>query len=230
MTHPTTQADPAPFTSADFAARLQRSARSAGAAGLTGLLLTPGPDLLYLTGYAPVAITERITMLVVPVDGEPTMIVPRLERPDAEETPGASVFRLEDWADGSDPYEATARLLGPGRYALSDSAWAMHLLGLQGRLPDTSYVSMTTALPMLRAIKDERRTREARRGRRGGGSGIRGDFEGSVRRPERTRRRRRPGGPPPPIRALAGRLHRRGLGSQRREPASRDGRPRDPAR
>ena len=154
MTHPTTQADPAPFTAADFAARLQRSARSAGAAGLTGLLLTPGPDLLYLTGYAPVAITERITMLVVPVDGEPTMIVPRLERPDAEETPGASVFRLEDWADGSDPYEATARLLGPGRYALSDSAWAMHLLGLQGRLPDTSYVSMTTALPMLRAIKD----------------------------------------------------------------------------
>ena len=154
MTHPTTQADPAPFTSADFAARLQRSARSAGAAGLTGLLLTPGPDLLYLTGYAPVAITERVTMLVVPVDGEPTMIVPRLERPDAEETPGASVFRLADWADGSDPYEATARLLGPGRYALSDSAWAMHLLGLQGRLPDTSYVSMTTALPMLRAIKD----------------------------------------------------------------------------
>ena len=88
MTHPTTQAEPAPFTSADFAARLRRSARSAGAGGTTGLLLTPGPDLLYLTGYAPVAITERVTMLVVPVDGEPTMIVPRLERPDAEETTG----------------------------------------------------------------------------------------------------------------------------------------------
>ena len=74
-------------------------------------------------------------MLVVPVDGEPTMIVPRLERPDAEETPGASVFRLEDWRDGDDPYEATARCSGHGRYALSDSAWAMHLLGLQGRFP-----------------------------------------------------------------------------------------------
>ncbi len=155
MTDRRMQAEPAPFTAADFAARLQRAARSAESAGLAGLLLTPGPDLLYLTGYAPVAITERITMLVVPVHGEPTMIVPRLERPDAEETAGASVFRLADWPDGSDPYEATARLLGPGRYALSDSAWAMHLLGLQGRLPDTSYVSMTTALPMLRAIKDD---------------------------------------------------------------------------
>ena len=109
MTDPTTQPAPAPFTAADFAARLQRAAQSAEAAGLSGLLLTPGPDLLYLTGYAPVAITERITMLVVPVDGEPTMIVPRLERPDAEETPAASVFRLADWADGSDPYEATAQ-------------------------------------------------------------------------------------------------------------------------
>lgn len=155
MTDRTTQAGPAPFAASDFAARLQRAARSAEAAGLSGLLLTPGPDLLYLTGYAPVAITERITMLVVPVDGDPTMIVPRLERPDAEETTGASVFRLADWSDGSDPYEATAQLLGPGRYALSDSAWAMHLLGLQGRLPDTSFVSMTTALPMLRAIKDD---------------------------------------------------------------------------
>ena len=155
MTDPAAHAEPEPFTAADYAARLQRAARSAESAGLSGLLLTPGPDLLYLTGYAPVAITERITMLVVPVDGEPTMIVPRLERPDAEETPGAAVFGLADWADGSDPYEATAQLLGAGRYALSDSAWAMHLLGLQGRLPDTSYVSMTTALPMLRAIKDD---------------------------------------------------------------------------
>jgi Xaa-Pro aminopeptidase len=81
MTDQAMPGEPAPFTAEDFAARLQRAAAAAEAAGLTGLLLTPGPDLLYLTGYAPVAITERITMLVVPVDGEPTMIVPRLERP-----------------------------------------------------------------------------------------------------------------------------------------------------
>ncbi len=182
MTDPTTQADPAPFTADDFAARLQRAARVAGAAGLTGLLVTPGPDLLYLTGYAPVAITERITMLVVPVDGEPTMIVPRLERPDAEEAPGASVFRLADWTDGSDPYEATARLLGPGRYAVSDSAWAMHLLGLQDRLPETSYVSMTTALPMLRAIKDDDELERLAAAGAAADAGVRGDRQGAVRR------------------------------------------------
>lgn len=146
---------PAPFTAADFAARMERAAHAAQKAGLAGVLVTPGPDLLYLTGYAPVAITERLTMLVIPVDAQPAMIVPKLERPDAEIAPGASKLQLLDWTDGSDPYEATATLLGrAGRYAVSDSAWAMHLLGLQSQLQESSYVSMTTALPMLRAVKD----------------------------------------------------------------------------
>jgi Xaa-Pro aminopeptidase len=148
-------APPAPFTADDFAVRMQRAAAAAAEAGLSGVLVTPGPDLLYLTGYAPVAITERITMLVVTSGAEPTMIVPILERPDAEDAAGAPELRIVDWTDGSDPYAATAALLDPeGRYALSDSAWSMHLIGLQERLPDSRYVSMTEALPMLRAVKD----------------------------------------------------------------------------
>ena len=124
---------------------------------LTGVLVTPGPDLLYLTGYAPIAITERITMLVVPASGGPAMIVPILERPDAEAAPAAGALSLHDWTDGDDPYAATAALLEPdGRYAISDPAWAMHLLGLQHALPGSSYVSMTNALPMLRAVKGDR--------------------------------------------------------------------------
>ena len=84
------------------------------------------------------------------------MIVPILERPDAEDAPAAGVVSLTDWTDGDDPYAATAALLDPdGRYAISDSAWAMHVLGLQTALPGSSYVSVTSALPMLRAVKNE---------------------------------------------------------------------------
>ena len=156
MRDPRSTSEPTPFTADDFAARLRRAALAAKDARLDGILVTPGPDLLYLTGYAPVAITERITMLVVPADGDPAMIVPRLERPDAEASAGAPLLDITDWVDGSDPYEGSARLLTPaGSYAVSDSAWALHLLGLQDRLPDSSYVSMTTALPMLRAVKDD---------------------------------------------------------------------------
>src|ERR687897_2415832 len=176
MTDQFSRTAPAPFTADDFAARRARAAMAGQDAGLAGLLLTPGPDLIYLTGYAPVAITERITMLVIPVDGEPAMIVPRLERPDAENAAGASTLGLVDWTDGSDPYEATAKLLdGSGRYALSDSAWAMHLLGLQGLLTKSSYVSMTTALPMLRAIKDADEVERLAAAGRGAGQGYRGN-------------------------------------------------------
>jgi Creatinase/Prolidase N-terminal domain len=137
---------PVPFSADDFAARRVQAADAAQEAGLAGLLMTPGPDLLYLTGYAPAAITERITMLVIPIRGDSRMIVPKLERQDAENAPGVAGLQLVDWADGSDPYEATARLLtGTGRHAISDSAWAMHLLGLQGQLPQSSYVSLTAS-------------------------------------------------------------------------------------
>ena len=146
---------PRPFTADDYTRRIERAAEQAGAKGLTGVLVAPGPDLLYFTGYEPIAITERITMLVVQASSEPAMIVPVLERPDAEASPGAGALSLTDWSDGSDPYAATAKLLDPsGKYAISDSAWAMHVLGLQEALPESEYVSMTSTLPMLRAVKD----------------------------------------------------------------------------
>ncbi|HEX4188523.1 MAG TPA: aminopeptidase P family protein [Solirubrobacteraceae bacterium] len=135
------------------------AAEQATDAGLAGVLVTPGPDLLYFTGYAPVAITERITMLAIQAARAPAMITPNLERPDAEACPAAAAVTLCDWADGNDPYEASAELLDPeGRYAISDSAWAMHVLGLQRAVPGSSYVSMTSALPMLRAIKTKEET------------------------------------------------------------------------
>lgn len=145
------------FTSDDFARRIERAATLASDAGMTGVLVTPGPDLTYFTGYQPTAMTERITMLVIQAGRDPALIVPTLERPDADAAPGASVVSLTDWGDDRDPYAATAGLLDArGRYAISDSAWAMHVLGLQDAMPDSRYVSMTAALPMIRAIKDAR--------------------------------------------------------------------------
>jgi Xaa-Pro aminopeptidase len=142
------------FTAEEFARRMERAAAQAEAAGLTGVLVTPGPDLLYFTGYEPIAITERITMLALQASREPSMIVPVLERADAEAAPAAAALSLSDWTDGSDPYAATAKQLDAnGRYAISDSAWAMHVLALQEVLPESTYVSMTSTLPMLRAIK-----------------------------------------------------------------------------
>jgi Xaa-Pro aminopeptidase len=147
---------PAAFTEQDYAARLTRAARDAAAVGLSGLLVTPGPDLVWMCGYRPTAITERLTLLVLAADSEPRLLVPTLERPDAEAAPGAGALRISAWKDGQDPYAAAAGLLRPhGRYGVSDATWALHLLGLQEALPLTTYRPLTTALPMLRAVKDE---------------------------------------------------------------------------
>jgi Xaa-Pro aminopeptidase len=147
---------PAPFTADDFAARQRRALDEALDAGLDGVLVTPGPDLAWLTGYQPTAVTERLTLLALTPDAPSTLLVPRLERGDAEASVGAPSLTLLDWSDGSDPYAAAAGLLrSEGRYGVSDSAWALHLLGLQGGLPGSSYEALTTCLPMLRAVKGE---------------------------------------------------------------------------
>ncbi|MCT7357217.1 aminopeptidase P family protein [Streptomyces sp. 15-116A] len=146
---------PAPFTTDDYQARMERAARAAADAGLAGLLVAPGPDLVWLTGYTPTAVTERLTLLVLTPGQDPVLVVPTLEAPDAARAPAAPALTLRDWTDGKDPYAATAALLDPrGRFGISDNAWAMHLLGLQTSLPGASYASLTDALPMLRAVKD----------------------------------------------------------------------------
>ena len=147
--------NPVPFTRDDYAARMARVVAAGGDAGVDGVLVSPGPDLVWLTGYQPTAITERLTLLVLTADREPTLLVPRLERPDAERADGTAATTVVDWLDGTDPYAAVKALLRPdGRYAISDSTWALHLLGLQAALPRTAYDSITTRLPMLRAVKD----------------------------------------------------------------------------
>ncbi|MFD9905263.1 M24 family metallopeptidase [Streptomyces sp. NPDC059063] len=150
-----TEAAPAPFTADDYRSRMDRAARAAADAGLAGVLVAPGPDLVWLTGYRVPADTERLTLLVLAPGKEPELVVPTLEAPDAERAAGAPALRFRDWTDGVDPYDVTAPLLDKGgRFAVSDNAWAMHLLGLQRRLPASSYASLTESLPMLRAVKD----------------------------------------------------------------------------
>ncbi|HZP89760.1 MAG TPA: aminopeptidase P family protein [Actinomycetota bacterium] len=137
-----------------YDARLRRAGETAAAAGLAGLAVTPGADLVYLTGYAPPPL-ERLTLLVVGVGRDPVMLVPALESPAAASCPVGDRIEIVGWADGEDPYERAAALLGSGPFAITDSAWASHLLGLQRAAGGCSFVSVSASVPHLRAIKDE---------------------------------------------------------------------------
>ena len=86
----------APFTTDDYAARMARAVADAGSSGLDGLLVAPGPDLAWLTGYRP-SITERLTMLVLTEDREPTLLVPTESDKGLEE---GHVEALVAWVEG----------------------------------------------------------------------------------------------------------------------------------
>ena len=123
-----------------------------GELGVEALLLSLGADLPWLTGYEAMPL-ERLTMLVLPADDEPTLVVPLLEAPRVDHDP--SRFALRPWSETEDPVEIVAGLVGGRRrLAVSDRAWAVFLLGLQSRLPAAEWQPASTVTAPLRAVKD----------------------------------------------------------------------------
>ncbi len=130
------------------------AAGAAGAAGLGALLLTPGPDLRYVTGYDAQQL-ERLTCLVLPSTGDPFLVVPRLELPAAQASPaGGSGLELVPWDETDDPYALVATRLGPvSSVGLADRMWAMMVLRFRAALPAAQLGLASTALRSLRSRK-----------------------------------------------------------------------------
>ena len=144
------------MTSSDLypVSRLAAVQEATAKAGLDALLLTPGPDLRYVSGYDAKPL-ERLTCLVVPASGEAFMMVPRLELPAAEASP-ASRLGLEfvPWDETDDPYAmAAARLGRPAKVGLADRMWAMSTLRFREVLPGTEQVLAGSVLRELRMRK-----------------------------------------------------------------------------
>lgn len=144
------------MTSSDLypVSRLAAVQEATAKSGLDALLLTPGPDLRYVSGYDAKPL-ERLTCLVVPAAGEPFMMVPRLELPAAEASP-ASRLGLEfvAWDETDDPYAiAAARLGQAGKVGLADRMWAMSSLRFREVLPDAEQVLAGSVLRQLRMRK-----------------------------------------------------------------------------
>jgi len=141
------------------ATRLADAAMAASLAGLDALLLTPGPDLRYVVGYDAHAL-ERLTCLAVPADGDPFLLLPRLELPAAQASPaGRFGIELVPWDETDDPYALVARALSrqggrsPAVVGLADRMWALMVLRFRAALPDAEQRLASLALGPLRARK-----------------------------------------------------------------------------
>ena len=124
--------------------------------GVDVLLLSLGADLPWLTGYTAMPL-ERLTMLVLPADGDATLVVPRLEAPRVE--PQDDLFAVRPWDETEDPVAIVAGLAGSssgraGGVAVSDRTWATFVLGLQAALPGATWSRASAVTSPLRAVKD----------------------------------------------------------------------------
>ena len=136
------------------ASRLRDVAAATAQAGLGALLLSPGPDLRYVTGYHAHE-SERLTCLVVPAQGEPVLVVPRLELRGAQASAaGALDIEIVGWDETDDPFALVARRLGPvATVGLADRMWALLVLQLREALPGTRQELASVALRDLRVRK-----------------------------------------------------------------------------
>jgi Xaa-Pro aminopeptidase len=141
--------------------RVEQAAVAAAEAGLTALLLTPGPDLRYLTGYDAHQL-ERLTCLAVPAAGgtggvkQPFLVVPRLELPAAQASPAGGLgLEIIPWDETDDPYALVAERLDgvSGPVGLSDRMWALMVLRFRDALPGVRQELASAALRGLRVRK-----------------------------------------------------------------------------
>jgi len=141
-----------------LAGRLQRAADAARAAGIDALLLTPGADLRYLTGYDALPL-ERLTCLVVPAQGEPALVVPLLERLAAEASGADAVVKVMTHGESDDAFALVTGLVrdavgsDAARVGVADRMWAEQVLRFRGLLPDAEQVLAGSVLRALRLRK-----------------------------------------------------------------------------
>ncbi|MCA1831425.1 MAG: M24 family metallopeptidase [Actinomycetota bacterium] len=137
----------------DFERRIVAVRAALAGSGGAGLLVGPGADLRYLTGYDALPL-ERLTLLVVPPTGDPLLIVPALERPRAE-SQGVSV-PIAGWRETDDPFALVPKAVGPakGTVFVGDRLWAAFVLRLQRELHGLPFGLASSITGPLRIRKD----------------------------------------------------------------------------
>jgi Xaa-Pro aminopeptidase len=132
------------------AERLERVRAALRAAGIDALMLGPSADFRYLTGYETMPM-ERLTMLVLPAEGDARIVTPAFEAPLAPDGLG---IEIDPWGETDDPIARAVDALpnGARRLAAGDQLDAMFLLPLQARI-DADWVLGSEVMRPLRMVK-----------------------------------------------------------------------------
>src|SRR5262249_51811153 len=111
---------------ADYLARIRKAQDAMRAHQVDALFISAPSDLLYLIGYN-FHPSERMTMLLIPPEGQPSIVMPQFEasRLNADQRKFLSV---RPWTETQNPVklvaDAASDLPSNGRLAVSEQMWA----------------------------------------------------------------------------------------------------------
>ena len=134
--------------------RIRRAAEAMSAAGVDVMLLCPGPDLLYLSGFEHGHAGERLLALVIRRDGSSSWIAPAMNVPQVEPYLLSGQW-VRGWTDAEGYLPALrAGIANADAIAFDDEARAAFLLDLTAAAPYARVRKASTVMRALRIRKD----------------------------------------------------------------------------
>lgn len=136
--------------------RIDRLRAALRTSGVHAVVVAPGSDLRYLSGYDALAL-ERPTLLIVRADGPSAVVAPLLERARVEHEVLLGDVHVHTYGEHDDAFALAADVIDApagGTVAVGDQMWTSFTLGLQRVLPGRTWRPASGLVAPLRAVKD----------------------------------------------------------------------------
>jgi len=133
--------------------RLNKTTKFMNDNGVSSLLITPGPNLRYLTGYKAKNL-ERLTCLVLQKDELPTIIVPKLEKLATIDS-GVNELGIEiiTWEETEISFSKIKKNKEKGLVAVDSNMNASKLLDFQKYFENRDFVDARIIMDSIRSVK-----------------------------------------------------------------------------
>ena len=125
------------------AARLARAQSLMKAAGIGAVLIEPGSSMIYFTGVR-WHTSERLTLAILPVEGEPCIVTPFFEEPSVRETLAVPA-EVRVWQEDENPLAVVAGFL-------RDRKLAARPIGLEAEVRYFAYAGLARVLPEAKIV------------------------------------------------------------------------------
>jgi Xaa-Pro dipeptidase len=145
-----------PIGAGERRSRIARAQVLMKANGIGAVLVEPGSSMIYFTGVR-WGRSERLTMAVLPVEGDPCIVTPFFEEPSVRQTLGVPA-EVRVWQEDEDPLAVVAGFLKDRKLAgrpigIEETVRYFAVNGLARVLPEAKIVSANPVVRGCRMIK-----------------------------------------------------------------------------